>query len=433
MYGEKVAPMPTTVVVGLQWGDEGKGKMVHNLSESATAVARFSGGANAGHTVKLGGSDLVLHQVPTGLVQPAVKAFVGTGCVLDPIALSEELKSLMDAGINVGDRLRISSKVHLVHPVYKALEKMDEEDRGGNAIGTTLRAIGPTYVQKFSRRGIRLEDAACESEFREAIEAQTDRCLSMLDLSSDRRTEIRRQSERFTELSLELVELAGDVSLALEEILEEDGLVIAEGAQGTLLDPDHGTYPYVTCGSCLSGAASISLGIGPSMIDEVVGVVKAYCSRVGAGPFPTELRGDTGDMLREKGHEYGATTGRPRRCGWLDGVLLRYASRLNGCHWLALTMLDVLSGFDSLNICTRYELDPDSDVPLFETGRRLGKHRPVFEELPGWSENIAGATSWDDLPEQAQRYVLRIEELVGVPVRAVSTGPGQNDIIWRLF
>lgn len=423
--------MPTTVVVGLQWGDEGKGKMVHNLSESATAVARFSGGANAGHTVRLGDSDLVLHQVPTGLVHPGVRAFVGTGCVLDPIALSEELQSLAEAGINVGDRLRISSKVHLVHPVYRALEEMEEKKRGGGAIGTTLRAIGPTYVEKFSRRGIRLEDAACESAFREAVRAQTERGLDILDLPADRCSEIRRRSELFTDLSLDLVELAGDVSLDLMEILENGGLVMAEGAQGTLLDPDHGTYPYVTCGSCVSGAASISLGIGPASIDEVVGVVKAYCSRVGAGPFPTELKDETGDMLREKGHEYGATTGRPRRCGWLDGVLLRYASRLNGCHWLALTMLDVLSGFDPLRVCTRYELDPESDVPLFETGKRLGKHRPVFEDLPGWEDDIAGTTSWDDLPEQARRYVLRIEELVGVPVRAISTGPAQNDLIWR--
>ena len=423
--------MPFTVLTGLQWGDEGKGKMVDTLARDADAVARFSGGANAGHTVKAEGKSFILHQLPTGLLRDGVAGMIGSACVVDPVALVEELEGLEDMGLSLAERLRISAKVHLVHPAYRLLEQRDESARGSGAIGTTGRAIGPTYGAKFGRRGLRLEDAACESVFRE-MAAETAVAISdSLSLDAEERRELDGETEGFVAQSLRLVSLAGDVSLAANGILDRGGVLFAEGAQGTLLDPDHGTYPYVTCGSCVSGAACVSLGVGPARVDEVVGVAKSYCTRVGAGPFPTEQDNEVGKMIREKGGEYGATTGRPRRCGWIDGVLLRYTARLNGCSWIALTLLDVLSGMERLQVCRRYDLDPAVDVPIFETGRRLGRHTPVYETLPGWKEDISGETSWERLPKNARVYVEYIQKLVGVPVRAISTGPDREHMIWR--
>jgi adenylosuccinate synthase len=423
--------MPFTILTGLQWGDEGKGKMIDVLAADADAVARFSGGANAGHTVRIGESSFVLHQLPTGLLREGVAGMIGSSCVVDPVALMRELGELEEMGMAVGDRLRISGKVHLVHPAYRLLENREESARGEAAIGTTGRAIGPTYVAKFGRRGLRLEDAACRPDFEEMAGETAHRIAEELEMGSDRRAELMERTREFTSLSGELVSLAGDVSLAANGILDRGGLLFAEGAQGSLLDPDHGTYPFVTCGSCVSGAACVSLGVGPARVDEVVGVAKAYSTRVGSGPFPAELDDETGDRIREQGREYGATTGRPRRCGWLDGVLLRYAARLNGCHWIALTLLDVLSGFDSLQVCRRYELDPEVDAPIFETGRRLGRHTPIYETLPGWSGDISGETDWSSLPGEARDYVEYVEKLVGVPVKAVSTGPDRDHMIWR--
>ena len=423
--------MPFTVLSGLQWGDEGKGKMIDVLAADADAVARFSGGANAGHTVRIDGRSFVLHQLPTGLLREGVAGMIGSACVVDPVALMRELGELAENGMAVGERLRISGKVHLVHPAYRLLERSEEVSRGRGAIGTTGRAIGPTYAAKFGRRGLRLEDAACSGDFKDMAAEIARRTAEELGLSDSDRSRLMDETEEFVSLSGELVSLAGDVSLAANGILDRGGLLFAEGAQGSMLDPDHGTYPYVTCGSCVSGAACVSLGVGPGRVDEVVGVAKAYSTRVGAGPFPTEQEGEIGELIRERGNEYGATTGRPRRCGWLDGVLLRYTARINGCSWIALTLLDVFSDFDSLQVCRRYELDPEVDAPIFETGRRLGRHTPVFETLPGWSGDISGETDWSRLPEEARGYVEYVEKLVGVPVRAVSTGPGRRDMIWR--
>ncbi len=423
--------MPFTILTGLQWGDEGKGKMIDVLAADADAVARFSGGANAGHTVTIGGSSFVLHQLPTGLLREGVAGMIGSSCVVDPVALMRELGELEGMGMPVGERLRISGKVHLVHPAYRLLESREEAARGDAAIGTTGRAIGPTYAAKFGRRGLRLEDAAHVSGFEEMAFGSARGTADRLDLDDERRCRLMDDTGEFVSLSSDLVSLSGDVSLAANGILDRDGMLFGEGAQGSMLDPDHGTYPYVTCGSCVSGAACLSLGVGPGRVDEVVGVAKAYSTRVGSGPFPTELEGQTGDSIRERGHEYGATTGRPRRCGWLDGVLLRYTTRLNGCSWIALTLLDVLSGMEDLKVCRRYELDPEVEAPIFETGRRLDCHTPVYETLPGWSEDISGETEWSRLPPEARGYVEYVEKLVGVPVRAVSTGPGRGQIIWR--
>lgn len=423
--------MPATIITGLQWGDEGKGKMVDHLSENVSAVARFSGGANAGHTVEAEGRRIALHQLPSGLIRPGVLGIIGASCVLDPIALTEEMRILEEEGISVADRLVISGKVHLVHPAGRYIENSDEEKLGDASVGTTGRGIGPTYVRKFMRAGIRLEDAAVPEVFRKKSAAITDECIEQLGLTEESAELLREEVEVFNRESFKLVQRAKDVSMVIAQILASDNSILAEGAQGTLLDPDHGTYPFVTCGSCIAGAACVSLGIGPVMIDEVAGVMKAYTTRVGNGPFPTELKGSLGDRIREQGNEYGATTGRPRRCGWFDAVLVNYSARINGCTWTALTLLDVLSGIPELKVCNKYELDPDVELTLFETGERLGKHIPLYETLPGWEEDITGEQEWDALPENARKYVLFIEKLTGVPIRAISTGPAREDLIWR--
>jgi len=423
--------MPATIITGLQWGDEGKGKMVDHLSENVSAVARFSGGANAGHTVEADGRRIALHQLPSGLIRPQVTGIIGASCVLDPVALAAEIQSLEDEGLDVSERLIISGKVHLVHPAGKYAERTDEKELGEDAVGTTGRGIGPTYVRKFMRKGIRLEDAAITEDFLEKSAAITARCIDQLELSDELAELLREETEVFNRESLRFVAHARDVSMVIAQILDSDNSVLAEGAQGTLLDPDHGSYPFVTCGSCVAGAACVSLGVGPLLIDEVVGVIKAYTTRVGNGPFPTELTCSLGDRIRNQGNEYGATTGRPRRCGWFDAVLANYTARINGCSWTALTLLDVLSGIPELKICKKYELDPDTDLTLFETGVRLGKHIPIYETLPGWEEDIAGEQDWDALPRNAREYVLFIEKLTGVPIRAISTGPAREDLIWR--
>lgn len=423
--------MPATIITGLQWGDEGKGKMVDHLSENVRAVARFSGGANAGHTVEADGRRIALHQLPSGLIRPGVLGIIGASCVLDPVALTEEMQTMENEGLPVEERLVISGKVHLVHPAGRYIENSNEIKLGDASVGTTRRGIGPTYVRKFMRQGIRLEDAAVPEVFLKKSAAITDECIERLNLAEEPAESLREEVEVFNRESLKLVDRAKDVSMVIAQILASDNSVLAEGAQGTLLDPDHGTYPFVTCGSCIAGAACVSLGIGPVTIDEVVGIMKAYTTRVGNGPFPTELTGSLGDRIREQGNEYGATTGRPRRCGWFDAVLANYSARINGCTWTALTLLDVLSGIPELKVCKKYELDPDIDLTLFETGERLGKHIPRYETLPGWEEDITGEQEWDVLPENARKYVLFIEKLTGVHIKAISTGPAREDLIWR--
>lgn len=422
--------MPVRIIVGLQWGDEGKGKMVDHLAEDAAAVARFSGGANAGHTVETPAGRYALHMLPSGILRRGAAAMIGSGCVIDPRALINEIGLLEEAGVSVSGRLLLSGKAHLVHPGAMIEEQFTESGQG-QRIGTTGRGIGPTYVSKFRRRGIRLEDVSLPGRFRERCRDRATETIREFGLDESEAATLREETEAFIEAALSLGGHVGDVSYAISKILEQDGDVIAEGAQGTLLDPDHGTYPYVTCGQCVSGAACTSLGFGPGRVEEVGGILKAYSTRVGEGPFPTEQDNPVGARLRDAGNEFGTTTGRPRRCGWIDGVLARYAVRLNGCDWIALTLLDVLSGFDELKICTRYELDPEQDLALFETGARLGCHIPVYESLSGWKESIRGETSWEALPENAKKYVLALEKLAGAPIRCISTGPDRRDLIRR--
>ncbi len=422
--------MPVRIVVGLQWGDEGKGKMVDHLASGASAVARFSGGSNAGHTVQTPMGRYALHMLPSGVLRQGVAAMIGSGCVVDPQALLKEITDLEAAGIPAGDRLLVSGKVHLVHPAYRIVEALSESS-GDRRIGTTGRGIGPAYVEKFMRRGIRLEDISLPERFAAAAREKAAECACAHRLEGADRDSLNTATESFIGSSLAMAGYTGDVSYAISRILEEGGEVIAEGAQGTLLDPDHGTYPFVTCGQCVSGAACTSLGFGPRQVDEVVGILKAYSTRVGEGPFPTEQNNEVGERIRKAGNEYGTTTGRPRRCGWLDGVLARYAARLNGCDWITLTLLDVLSGLDEIMVCTRYELDPEQDLALFETGARLGFHIPVYETIPGWKEDIRGETRWESLPGNARRYVSILEKLSGVPIRAISTGPDRDHLIRR--
>ncbi len=417
--------MPLVTVVGLGWGDEGKGKVVDLLAGGASAVARFSGGANAGHTVRFQGRPVVLHQVPTGLLHDGVKGLVGPGCVADPAAMLDEIDALSRMGVPLEGRLSVSPGVHLVHPAYRLLEAAEERARGAAAIGTTGRGIGPAYTRKFARTGMRLADTFDPGRL-EALSEAVIREVPGLD--GDAAADLESQSGRFLEASMRLSGLCGDVPGIIRDVLGRDGTVIAEGAQGTLLDPDHGTYPFVTSGSCTASAAFTGLGIAPRAT-EVVGIMKAYSTRVGSGPFPSELADATGEHLRTRGNEYGATTGRPRRCGWLDLVLMRYSVLLNGVSWIALTLLDVLGGLPVIRVATSWEGAGGTDPLSCVIG--LDRVRPVYETLPGWSGDIRGERAWESLPAEARRFVEFVETACGAPVRLISTGPSREDVIWR--
>lgn len=417
--------MPVSIVIGLQWGDEGKGKMVDHLADGADAVARFTGGANAGHTVEAGGRKFALHLLPSGLVRPDVIGMIGASCVMDPVTFLEELDTLEKNGVDTAGRLLVSGKVNLTHPAYRLQETRGEERLGSGRIGTTGRGIGPTYVRKLLRNAIRLEDALDPRLLEELTRYHGQRISEELGISPSDREQLAAAETRFMEAARKAAEYCSDVSAEVAAILKGGGRIIAEGAQGTLLDPDHGSYPFVTCGQCVAGAACASLGFGPLSVDGVHGILKAYTTRVGAGPFPTELDDETGDRIRKAGNEYGTTTGRPRRCGWLDGALAKYAARLNGCTEITITLLDVLSGFETLKVCTGYRGGP------FTTGRGMSLLEPVYRELPGWRADIRGETLWDRLPAEARQYVEYVEDTVGVRVSSVSTGPGREDVIWR--
>lgn len=423
--------MAVQIITGLQWGDEGKGKVVDLLAENAAAVARFSGGANAGHTVETPEGRFALHLLPSGVLRKGVTVLIGAGCVVDPGALLGEIQRLQEAGIPVTDRLLISGKTHLVHPGARAAEAC-EESCGDQRIGTTGKGIGPTYVMKFRRRGIRMEDVSLPGLFTEKARARGEETITDLNLDPDRAGSLRNETETFIRDALALSRYVGDVSYALSRILDRGGTVIAEGAQGTLLDPDHGTYPYVTCGPCVSGAACTSLGFGPGRVGEVVGVLKAYSSRVGEGPFPTEQDNEIGDSIRERGREYGTTTGRPRRCGWLDLVAVRYAAMVSGVKEIACMLLDVLSGIDELAVCTGYRLPDGSATDRFlPDAHALQQVEPVYEVMPGWDDELVGVKRRADLPANALAYLDRVETSLGLPVRLISVGPDRTQTILR--
>ena len=415
-------------VLGAQWGDEGKGKIVDLLTHRFDIVARYQGGHNAGHTVYVNGTKFVLRLIPSGILHPDVICVLGNGVVIDPQALFVEVEELAKNGIEVGNRLVVSDKAHLILPYHRDLDLLSEARRGERKIGTTSRGIGPAYEDKIARRGIRVGDLADPAGLEQNVR---DNVTARNRLVHDSTMEWKPVLDRLREQGERLRPWVRDVSLMLSDAMREGRTILFEGAQGTLLDVDHGTYPYVTSSNASIGGVCTGLGIGPRAIDAVVGVAKAYTTRVGEGPLPTELSGEMGDRLRESGNEYGAVTGRPRRCGWYDAVAARYGVRINGLDALALTKLDVLDGLDRIELCTSYRCGSRTLTDMPSDLRQLAACEPVYESLPGWSTQTRGARRYSDLPGNARRYIARLEEVTGVPAAIISTGSERNDTIIR--
>lgn len=418
------------VIVGVQWGDEGKGKITDVLAEQATIVARYQGGANAGHTVLVGNEQFILHLIPSGALYPDVRCLLGNGVVVDPWTLVEEIEMLAARGVDLEDRLGISRRAHLVLPYHKQLDGAREASRGVARIGTTKRGIGPAYRDKVARSGLRLCDLEdvdyCWGVVREAVAAAN----ALLDrLGTGGRADSDSVMSALKAIAPRVLALGTDTGREIQDELRKGGNVLLEGAQGSLLDVDHGTYPYVTSSTTTAGGAAAGVGIGPTLIDEVLGVVKAYTTRVGAGPLPTELGGEEAERLRNLGAEFGATTGRPRRPGWFDGVVVRHAAGVNGLTGLAVTKLDVLDSFDELFLGVGYELDGAPTEGFPERSSDLERLRPVYEEVPGWRSDTGSCRAWDDLPSGARAYLERIEAVAGVPIRLVSVGSARSQIV----
>jgi len=422
--------MPGTIIVGAQWGDEGKGKITDLLAARANLVVRYQGGDNAGHTVVYRGETFRLHHIPSGILYPHVDCVLGNGMVVNPRTLTEEMDALARRGIRLEGRLHISGKAHVVMPYHIALDRAAERMRGKGRIGTTGRGIGPAYTDKAARTGIRVEDLLDADLFAAKVEAALRMKNPLLQLVYGASPfEPEAIVEQYLPLAERLRPFVTDTSSLIGEALRSGKEVLFEGAQGTLLDLDHGTYPYVTSSSPCTGGALTGTGVGPGHISCVIGVSKAYTTRVGAGPFPTELKDETGELLRKRGHEYGTTTGRPRRCGWLDGVALRYAVMVSGITELAITKLDVLSGLARLRICVAYEHGGERMERFPSSVAVLARCRPLYEEFPGWKEDISEARTLDSLPREARDYLARIEELAGVPISYISVGPERDQTI----
>ncbi len=415
------------VVVGAQWGDEGKGKLVDVLAERADWVVRYQGGANAGHTVDLGDRTFVLHQIPSGILHPGVRCAIGNGVVLDPDTLFDEIDGLVKAGVDVEGRLYVSERAHLVLPYHKLV---DGESASSKAIGTTGRGIGPAYEDKVARRGVRLLDLRHPERLREVVEKGAENAQARLvRYGSDKVIDVDAVVALLERLALRLLPLADDVSLTVHRAVKAKAAVLLEGAQGSLLDIDHGTYPFVTSSNTTAGGASIGVGIGPSEIDRVLGVVKAYTTRVGNGPLPTEFDEPLQSEVRALGNEFGATTGRARRCGWFDALVVKYATRVNGLSDLAVTKLDVLDTLPELKICTGYDIDGDVHEDFPSDLLALEKVVPRYETFPGWKRSTAEARALSDLPTEARKYLDRIESLVEAPITYVSVGTRRDQII----
>ena len=421
--------MSVTAIIGAQWGDEGKGKIVDLLATSAKAVARFSGGDNAGHTVINPYGEFKLHIVPSGIFHTGVICVIGNGVAINPVILLEEIENLQKHGVDTS-HLFISNRAHLIMPYHTLLDGLEEERRGKGAIGTTRKGIGPVFADKIARLGIRTCDLLNKKEFRS-------RLTSILELKNAILTKIYNAPplsleeiyEQYCSYGERLAPFIRDTGHILRDMVSRKQPIILEGAQGTMLDPDFGTYPYVTSSSPLAAGGSTGCGINPRQIDQIIGVFKAYTTRVGGGPMPTELKDKTGEFIRERAHEYGATTGRPRRCGWLDAVAGRFSTQVNGFTSIALTRLDVLDALDSLKICTDYQIDGDvlkdfpSDLAI------LDKCQPIYEELPGWCTETSAIRNIKQLPTQAQRYISRLEELLSCPVSIISVGASRDQTI----
>jgi adenylosuccinate synthase len=417
------------VVLGAQWGDEGKGKIVDLLTPHFSVVARYQGGHNAGHTVYVGGQKFVLHLIPSGILHDGVTCIIGNGVVVDPQALFKEIGELAGLGVDVGDRLLISDKAHLILPYHRELDVLSEARRGERKIGTTSRGIGPAYEDKIGRRGIRVCDLVDTKALADEVRANVD---ARNQIIKDSTLEWKHVYDELLQYGQRMRRWTADASLYLAEAIAQGRRVLFEGAQATMLDIDHGTYPYVTSSNASIGGVCTGLGVPPRAIHGVLGVAKAYTTRVGEGPLPTELVGDLAERLRESGQEYGASTGRPRRCGWYDAVVIRYSARINGIDALALTKLDVLDGLDEINICTGYRIGSRTVREFPADLANAGPCEAIYETVPGWKEPTRGARSFDELPEEAQRYVARLEEVSGVPVAIVSTGSDREETIIRM-
>ena len=422
------------VVVGAQWGDEGKGKVVDSLAEHFDIVARYQGGANAGHTVVVGGKKFILQLLPSGILRPGKTAVIGNGVVVDPLSLLKELDAIEKAGIEVGDRLRISDRCHLILPYHRTHEAAAEQARGVGKIGTTAKGIGPTYEDKAGRRGLRACDLRDPEVFRRKChEVAADKNRLATALFPNVQPLGDEMIEQYLAAASRMVPYLVNVSAFLNAEMQNGRRILFEGAQGTLLDLDHGTYPFVTSSSAAAGGASTGTGVGPTRLGAVVGVSKAYATRVGEGPFPTEIEGPDQARVRELGEEYGTTTGRERRCGWLDLVALRYAVRVNGIDQLALTKLDVLSEFAELPVCTRYRLRDGSETEDFPAHQSDCHHcEPVYETLPGWEQPLDSLTDVSELPAAARGYVELIEQRLGVEVCLIGTGRERERVLQRV-
>ncbi len=423
--------MPGLVIVGAQWGDEGKGKVVDLIAEQADAVIRFQGGNNAGHTIVRDGETFKFHLIPSGILYPGKACVIGNGVVVDPRVLTEEIEGLRRRGVDLSG-LRISANAHLIMPYHLLLDHAGEAKLGKREIGTTKRGIGPCYADKAARLGIRVQDLLDEKILKQKIAAAIEpKRHSLREFVKDPRLDLHTMTEDYLALGHRLEPHIADTPPIAWKALDADRLVVFEGAQGTLLDIDHGTYPFVTSSNPVAGSACIGAGVGPKAIDEVWGITKAYCTRVGAGPFPTELQDDVGRRIQDAGHEFGTTTGRARRCGWIDLVALRYAVRVNGLTGVVVTKLDVLTGIDPVRAAVRYtgpEGASFDDFPYHQSV--LHRARGELVELLGWGEDITGARQLGDLPPAAQSFLAFIEEQLGVPVVMVSVGPGREQMIW---
>jgi adenylosuccinate synthase len=413
-------------VVGAQWGDEGKGKIVDLLAQRFSIVARYQGGHNAGHTVHVGGRKFVLRLIPSGILHPGVSCVIGNGVVIDLKALFDEVEELAGAGITVDGRLMVSDRAHLILPYHRDIDRLSEASLGTRMIGTTSRGIGPAYEDKAGRRGLRVcdlnDDATLEEQIRGGV-ARRNR------LAEDQALDWTQVLAQTRELGARLRPWIADVSVALTRAMAEGRAILFEGAQGTMLDLDHGTYPYVTSSNATVGGACTGLGVGPRSVHAVLGIAKAYTTRVGEGPFPSELHGAEGDAIRAKGNEFGAVTGRPRRCGWFDAVQVRHAVRVNGLDAIAITKMDVLDGLDAVPVCVAYRVGDETCAEFPADLRRLQRCTPVIESMPGWRSPTAGVRRFGDLPAEARAYLARLEELTGVPVLLVSTGAAREDTV----
>jgi adenylosuccinate synthase len=422
--------MSVSVIVGTQWGDEGKGKIVDLLSRDADYVARYQGGANAGHTIVFDGKQYILHLIPSGILTPNVKCIIGNGVVVDPLALMDEIKMLEEHGINVEGRLFISHKAHLIMPYHKILDQVRENHKGGNAIGTTGRGIGPAYIDKARRIGIRIVDLLDRKTLEEKLRYNFEEKNKILKNIYDYK-EFDTESiiNTYLEFDKKIDPYITDISLLLNEEIKNGKKIFVEGAQGALLDLDHGTYPFVTSSNPTVGGACTGLGIPPTCIENIIGVVKAYCTRVGNGPFPTELKDNIGEQLQRTGAEFGATTGRPRRCGWLDLVALKYSVMINGVKQIALTKLDVLDAFGEIKICTEYELKGKAIKSFPADIATISNVKPIYKTIKGWNKTLHDTPEWDKLPVEVLDYFKIIEDFVGAEINIVSISPDRADTL----